>query len=137
MKLFCCEVVKGRIAVGLLLVRLVVGAAFILHGWPKIQNAFGWAGTSFPPFLQALAALSEFGGGIALVLGLLTCLATLGIGATMIVAITMVHVPKGDPFIGMAGSWEIAAVYLVVMILLCLAGPGEYSLDVALFKKKA
>jgi hypothetical protein len=34
--------VTGRGAAGLPIVRFVTGAAFILHGWPKIQNAFGW-----------------------------------------------------------------------------------------------
>lgn len=49
------------------LVRLVMGVAFVLHGWPKIQNPFAWmnamGGQGVPSFLQALAALAEFGGG--------------------------------------------------------------------------
>src|SRR5207245_5587211 len=91
---------RGRGAVGLLVLRLVTGAAFILHGWPKIQNAFHWMDPAdgpapVPGFLQALAALSEFGGGIALILGFLTPLAALGIACTMITAISMVHIPAG------------------------------------------
>lgn len=47
-----------------------MGVAFVLHGWPKIQNPMGWMNAmgmqSVPSFLQALAALAEFGGGIAL-----------------------------------------------------------------------
>jgi hypothetical protein len=35
-------------SVGLLLLRLVVGVAFVLHGWPKIQNPFGWMGPESP-----------------------------------------------------------------------------------------
>ena len=35
-------VVDGRGAVGLLLVRLVAGAAFLLHGSGKIQTPFSW-----------------------------------------------------------------------------------------------
>jgi len=57
----------GRLgSVGLLLLRLVVGAAFLFHGWPKIQNPFGWMGPEapMPGILLALAALAEFGGGI-------------------------------------------------------------------------
>ena len=34
--------VKGRGAVGLLVLRAVVGAAFVQHGWGKVQNAFMW-----------------------------------------------------------------------------------------------
>ena len=61
----------------LLLIRLVMGYAFILHGWGKIQNPMGWMGpdATVPGVLQLLAAVSEFGGGIALIIGLLTRLA--------------------------------------------------------------
>ena len=41
----------------------LAGPAFILHGWPKIQNAFAWMGPETPAWLQALAAFAEFGGG--------------------------------------------------------------------------
>ena len=106
--LFYCDTV-GRIgSVGLLLLRLVMGAAFVFHGWPKIQNPMGWMGpeASVPAIFQALAALAEFGGGMALVVGLLTRLASLGIATNMIVALGMVHLPHGDPFREQAG-WPI------------------------------
>lgn len=129
--------VDSRISLGLLLLRLVVGAAFILHGWPKIQNPLGWMGAeaSVPGLLQAAAALAEFGGGIALILGLLTRLAALGLAATMSVAAGMVHLPQGDPFVGKAGeaSYELAAVYLACSLLFLLAGPGLFSVDRFLF----
>jgi len=53
----------------------------------------GWMGPEapIPAFLQALAALAEFGGGMALIVGLLTRLASLGIATNMIVALGMVH----------------------------------------------
>src|SRR5262245_46705076 len=53
--------------VALLGVRLVAGYAFVLHGWPKIKNPFGWLGssTSIPDLLEGLAAVAEFFGGIA------------------------------------------------------------------------
>lgn len=136
--LYCDSV--GRIgSVGLLVLRLVMGAAFVLHGWPKIQTPFGWMGPEapFPAILIALAALAEFGGGLALIVGLLTRLASLGIISTMVVAIGMVHVPQGDPFVGQGGpSWELAAVYLACAILFLLLGPGRISLDAVLFGKR-
>ena len=129
--------VGGRGAVGLLVLRLVGGTAFVLHGWPKIQHAFDWMGPSMPGFLQALAALSEFGGGLAWILGLLTPMASFGILCTMMVAAGMVHIPKGDPFVGKGGpSWELAAVYFSVALLLLLLGPGRYSLDYLLFGRR-
>ena len=126
-------------SVGLLLLRLVVGAAFLFHGWPKIQNPMGWMGPEapMPGILLALAALAEFGGGLALILGFLTRLASLGIAAVMVVAVGMVHVPQGDPFVSRTGgaSYELAAVYLACMILFLLLGPGRFSLDALLFQK--
>src|SRR5512133_1062981 len=85
----------------LLLVRLVVGIAFTLHGWGKIQHPTSWMGPdgSAPPVFQALAAVSEFGGGIALVLGLLARLGALGILCTMAVAFWTHAVMRGDPFV--------------------------------------
>ena len=45
-------------SIGLLAVRLVVGVAFLFHGWPKIQNPMGWMGEKapVPGLLQAAAA---------------------------------------------------------------------------------
>jgi putative oxidoreductase len=133
------EMVGGKGGVAILLLRLVAGLAFIQHGWPKIQYAFGWMGpeATVPGFLQALAALAEFGGGIALILGLLTRLAALGITCNMLVALFMVHLPHGDPFVSQGGrSYELAALYLVIMIVFLLRGPGQFSLDALMCRKK-
>ena len=133
--LLYCDTVGNLSSVGLLVLRLVVGAAFILHGWPKIQNPMTWMGPeAMPGILQALAALAEFGGGIALILGLLTRLASLGIASVMVVAIGMVHLPKGHDFVSLSGpSWELAAVYLACSILFLFLGPGRISADAVLF----
>ena len=55
--------------------------------------------STVPPILQALAAWSEFGGGLALILGVLTPLAALSIAGTMAGAIWLVHFPRADPFV--------------------------------------
>jgi len=127
--------------IGLLLMRIVGGAAFMIHGWGKIQNPFGWMGAeaSVPGFLQALAALSEFGGGLAWILGLLTPLACLGIASTMAVAAYMHAFTWGDPFVakGGGGSYELALVYFCVAALLFALGPGRLSLDRVIFGVRA
>ena len=123
-------------SIGLLALRLVAGAAFILHGWGKIQNPFGWMGpdSTTPGFLQCLAAVSEFGGGIAWILGLLNSLASLGMACTMAFAVHLHMIILGDPFVNpKGGSYELALVYLAISILFILGGPGKFSLDNKLF----
>jgi putative oxidoreductase len=124
--------------------RAVMGVAFILHGLPKIQNPLGWMDamgmTNVPAFIQALSAVIEVGGGFALLLGLLTPLAALGIVFQMLGALLLVHLPKGDPFVAAApnqSSFEPALVYLALALLLMAVGPGRYSLDYWLFGRGA
>jgi putative oxidoreductase len=124
----------------LLVVRLVGGTAFMMHGWGKIQNPFGWMGpdADVPGLFQALAALSEFGGGLAWVLGLLVPLASLGMAFTMAVAVYSHAVLWGDPFVASGGgpSYEIALIYLCISLLLVALGPGRLSLDRVIFGER-
>jgi putative oxidoreductase len=124
----------------LLLLRVVAGVAMILHGWGKIQTPFSWMPPEapIPGFLQFLAALSEFGGGIALVIGLLTPIAMIGMAITMAVATHMHAIVRGDPFVGSGGpSYELALLYFVIAIMFMIVGPGKYSIDQKIFGNKS
>lgn len=126
-------------SVTLLVLRLIGGTAFILHGWGKIQNPFGWMGeaSAVPGIFQFLAALSEFGGGIAWILGLVMPLASLGLFFTMVVATLMHAVLKGDPFVNPGGpSYELALVYLGIALVFLAMGPGKLSVDAKLFGER-
>ena len=128
----------NRMSLGLLVLRLIAGTAFVLHGWGKIQNPMAWMGPEapVPGFLQLLAAVSEFGGGIAWIFGLLTPLASFGIAATMAVAVYTHAVVMGDPFVSKgAGAWELAALYWAIALLLIFVGPGKFSLDHAIHNR--
>lgn len=129
---------SGPAASGLLLLRLVFGLAFFLHGLPKVAHATGWMGPNapVPGVLQALAAFTEVGGGLALISGLLTPLAALFIAVEMVVAIVTVHLKANHPFVDPTSkgpSYELAAHYLVVALTVLFAGPGTLSLDALLF----
>ncbi len=114
----------------------------MLHGYGKIQTPFTWMGpdAAVPGFLQALAALSEFGGGLAWVLGLLMPLASFGLACTMLVAAGVHAFVLGDPFVASGpgmGAYEPASVYFCVALLFLLAGPGRFSLDSKFFGEKS
>ncbi len=130
------DLVGPQVSAGLLVLRLVVGAALVLHGWPKIQNPMGWmpADAPVPGFFQACSAVAEFGGGIALILGLVTRVAALALVVNMAVAATF-HIRRGDPFVNLTGgpSFELAAAYFACAVLFLLAGPGRLSLDAVAF----
>lgn len=124
---------------GLLLLRVVLGATIAAHG---AQKLFGWFGgygiegvggflgsMGFRPARTqaALAGLSELGGGLLLVLGLLTPLGAAAVAGVMLVAIATVHLPKG--FFNDAGGYEFNLLILAAAITLAITGPGELSLD--------
>ena len=124
----------------LLLLRIVAGLAFMFHGYGKIQNPLSWMGpdSKIPGIFQALAALAEFGGGFAWMLGLLTPLASFLLACTMVVAVYFHAVILKDPFVpqGPGGSYELASVYLCIAVLLLLGGPGRFSADHMLFGRR-
>ena len=127
------------IDLSLLLVRLVVGLAFVIHGYGKIQNPFGWMppGSPVPGALQALAAVSEFGGGLGLMVGLLTRLGSLGLVFTMIGAVATHVLVAGDPFVPNGGhGYELASIYLTLAVMFVAGGPGGLSLDRFIFGRR-
>lgn len=129
-------------SVVLLILRLIAGIAFILHGWQKIQHPTAWVPLGGPlsiaPFFQFLAAVSEFCGGIAWVLGFLTPLASFGIACTMAVAVYLNIELFKAPFVNLTGgpAYELPLAYLGIALLLFILGPGKLSLDSQLFGKR-
>lgn len=113
-----------------LLLRLWLGAMMIVHGYGKVFGGIerftqGVAKMGFPaPELFAwAAALSEFAGGILLIIGLFTRPAALLVTATMFVAAFIRHMD--DPF----GKKELSITYLVLALVLLITGPGKLSVD--------
>jgi len=132
-KLFYRNSLDYPASAGLLVVRVICGAAMMTHGWPKIQNPMGWMGPGMPGFLQALAAVSEFGGGLAWIIGLLVPLASFGLVSTMGVA-AYTHYSKGDPW---PGKLELPLAYFSIAFLMMLSGAGRFSLDALVFGRNA
>ena len=131
----------------LLVLRVFTGICFIRHGWPKLRNLSTWAtAMKTPKWLCFLSAFSMWGAGIALIPGLLTPLAALAIFVSMAYAAVLelssgfpfiapdpYQIPEGDyagPMgIGDPPSWEKAAMYVVMCLVLIGCGGGLFSLD--------
>jgi putative oxidoreductase len=128
---------------GLLLLRLGVGLSFVNYGAPKILGgppawedlgqAMRYLGIAVAPAAWGfLAAASEFFGGMALVAGGLLRPAAFLLVCTMSVA-TVQHFGRGD---GYAGGAFHSIEMGVVCLSLFLMGPGRYSLDAALARRR-
>jgi putative oxidoreductase len=123
---------------GLFLLRLGLGIVFVMHGWQKLfvigheglTGFFGAAGIPFPAINAAIATAVELGGGLALITGLGTRLAGVLLAFTMLVAVTVVHLPNG---FFLPNGYEFALSLLFANGAIALTGAGSYSLDAKLF----
>jgi len=126
---------------GIAILRIVTGVVFAAHGAQKIfvygfagvSGAFAKMGLPMPGILGPFIGLLEFFGGLALIIGLLTRLAALGLAFDMLGAILLVHLAGG--FFLPAG-YEYALTLLTSMICLVLAGPGSLSVDSTLAARR-
>ena len=119
--------------VGLTLLRMVTGVILAAHGWEKLvgysdwQNSVASLGLPMPHVLAPLAIAAELGGGVGLVLGLLTRLAGLGAAINMGVAIATVH--WGHGLFAKDNGFEFPLLLLVSALFFLLRGAGAASLD--------
>ncbi len=124
--------IKGWRAYGITVLRVAIGLGLIYHGAPTLFNGdamqgfagyVGKLGFPAPTFFAYCAILSQFLGGVALVLGAFTRVAAVFVLITMFVAIFIAH--AGDPF----PKKEKALLYFFCVLLFLLTGPGPLSLD--------
>ncbi len=128
--------------IGLLILRLGLGLMFILHGYPKIfggpemwteiGTSMQYLGIDFAPmFFGFMAGITEFFGGIFLLLGLFFRPSVILLIVVMVVA-TATHIGSGDPFSTYSHSIELGIVFISLLFI----GPGKYNLDKKLEKRR-
>jgi len=124
---------------GAFFLRLVLGAAMIYHGYDKVIPHGGFHGANafsaiehhsrhvtslgLPYWMGVVSALTEFAGGILILLGLFTRFTAFLISINMLVAVALVTRHQGY-----AGS-EYALALLVIALMLFFFGAGACALD--------
>jgi putative oxidoreductase len=131
-----------RQGTGLLIIRVITGIIFMAHGGQKlfqyglagVTESFTQMGVPLPGITAPLVAIIEFFGGFALVIGLLTRLAALGLAIDMLGAIVLVHLAGG--FFLPAG-YEFALALFGASLGLAVGGPGILSVDEGIARRRA
>ena len=121
-------------SLGLLVLRVSMGALMLVHGLPKLMG-YGEMSQAFldpiglgSQLTLILAIAAEVGCAVLLILGLGTRLAAIPLATTMLVAWFVVHIE--DPWV----KQELPALFLTGFVTLILTGAGKFSLD-ALFSR--
>ncbi len=117
----------------LLLLRVSLGIMLLAHGFVLKVLTFTPAGTAqffasigYPAFLAYLVILGEILGGLALIAGVFTRLASVLL-IPILVGATLMHLDNGWLFSAPKGGWEFPAFWTVTLVVQALLGPGAYS----------
>jgi len=121
----------------LTLLRVGTGVIMAAHGWQKVQSLpqtiEAFAGMGIPKIGVYLAIAGELGGGLGLMLGLLTPLAAFGVFCTMAVAVLKVHLTNG--LFAKDGGFEYPMTLGLVALFFIMRGSGPIGLDALFFRK--
>lgn len=155
----------ARANVAAIILRLSLAVIFLVHGLDKIVHGFGgtaWVNEMYakqpgnpsmkpkdqrdqpeemPTSLrfmgtQLAVAWGEFLGGLALLIGMLTRVAALGLIAIQIGAVVLVTAPRGFHLRGGGFEYEYNLALIVMCLALIVLGAGRWSLDWAVARRR-
>lgn len=137
MKMGSTKINEEAVQFALLLFRIFLGIVMITHGYPKLEKLIAGGNIEFMNFLGlgptislVLVVFAEFICSILLILGLFTRWSLIPLIIVMLVAVFGVHI--NDSF----DKMELPLHYLVSYIILMIIGPGRYSIDGLIAKRK-
>ncbi len=122
---------------GLLVLRVSLGIAFMTHGYPKlISDTAHWerifSGFGFPGYLAYVSGILEMFGGSLLVIGLFTRGAALLLAIEMGVVLVHTEIPAAG--IHAFGNYELPLILGAASLALSTTGAGSISIDGATFE---
>ena len=119
-----------------LLLRLVIGASLVMHGYPKLgkarQQTLQWTKSmGVPAAATYVAIILEFFGGISLIIGFIVPIVAFFIALEMIGNTMMKKTKMKAPYLSgqNAAAYELDVTYLLLAITLIVLGAGAFSLD--------
>lgn len=123
-----------------LVLRVVTGLVFALHGWQKLEMGVPGVtdfltslGFPMPGFFAIVLIAAELIGGILLILGAFTHWAAKVLAVVALVALITVHLPNG--FFIANGGYEFILLLLAASVSVMITGPGKWALDSKLRRK--
>lgn len=130
-----------------LILRLIIGYGFMVHGWAKLSNSSAGfeklltqTGVPFPHITSWIVPLAEMLGGLAIFSGFFIRITAIPLIFTMLVAMFTIQINYGfssvktigltphGPLFGPPG-YEINLLYIAGLISLMLTGAGIFSID--------
>lgn len=133
------QVLKSLAWSGPLLVRLTLGLVFVTTGWGKLHNLDGVTeffrslGIPAAGFHAAFVSSIELVGGLMLIAGLGTRIASALLIGVMAVAIWTAKLPELHGLVDLANTIEFT--YLAMFVWLVVHGPGAVSIDHVLARR--
>ena len=136
-----CRCGKKCASCGPLVLRVVTGLIFAVHGFQKFSGGiegvggfFGSLGIPAPLFFAYVVTFVELVGGIALILGFLTHWAAKLLAIDMAFAFFLVHASNG--FYVNKGGYEFVLILFAAAVTLMIMGSGSLALDNLMMRKK-
>lgn len=132
---------NSSLSFGLLILRVVLGATFLMHGLQKLNEwtiagtteSFNQMGVPAAEFMAPFQTWLELIGGVLLILGLGTRVVSALFAITMMGALIMVHAPAG--FYAAKGGYELVLLLAAAALALVFTGPGAFAID-SLFSRR-
>ncbi len=129
---------RHAIPLSWLVVRLAVGWNLVVHGWQNItapaRMAPAFAKMGFEPaaLWAVVSTFLEFGGGVAIILGLFTRFFAAAVAIEMLVIFFLYW---GNGFSWLARGYEYVLLWGLVSFAIALRGGGPYSVDRVIAKE--
>lgn len=123
------------------ILRLVLGATFLVHGAAKfqggIENTVGFfESLGLPGFSAYIVALIELVGGLAMLLGVGTRVISILFAIVLAVAVVKVKLAGGFLGNGQMAGYELDLALLAISIFLAITNKSQFALDNVIFQSK-